>query len=172
MSTSARGADFEHAGLAEMIAQQLESSRARGSSTSPRRRCDISREGRSPTLVTSISLASGMRVTMAQPNKRLDLFGIGERGAQADGNVVGEVIAANGHHAGMRHRAVVEHGNVGGTGADVGHADAEFALVGAEDGIGAGERFEDGVVHVDAGAVQRRHHVLGCGGGGGDDVDA
>ena len=36
---------------------------------------------------------------------------------------------------------------------DVGQADAEFALVGAQHGVGAGQGLEDRVVDMNAGAI-------------------
>ena len=107
---------------------------------------------------------------MAQPNIFLMFSASGMRRAEADADIVGEVVATDRDRAGVNHHAFVVHDQVGRSGADVDQANAQLALVGLQHGVGAGQRFEDGVVHVDAGAVQRRDHVLRRGGAGGHDV--
>ena len=74
--------------------------------------------------------------------------------------------------AGIGDRAFLEDDEVGGTGADVGEANAQFALIGAQHGVGAGQRLEDGVVDMNAGAVHSGDDVLRRAGGGGNHVDA
>ena len=102
----------------------------------------------------------------------LDVLGVGNGRAEADGNVVGEMVSADRNCAGVNHHAFVVHDEVGRSGANVGQADAQFALVGLQHGVGAGQRFEHGVVNVNAGAVRRRDYVLRRRGAGGDHVDA
>ncbi len=77
-----------------------------------------------------------------------------------------------GIRTGMNHHAFVVHDQVGRSRANIDQADAKFALIGLQHRVGAGQRFEDGVVNVNAGAVQRRDHVLRRGRARGDDVDA
>ncbi len=72
----------------------------------------------------------------------------------------------------MNHHAFVVDDQVGGTGTDVDETNAEFALVCLQHGIGAGERLENGIVNVNARAVQRRDNVLSGGRARGDDVYA
>ena len=71
----------------------------------------------------------------------LDLLGFRERRAQSDGQVAGEVVAADGNHSGVSDGALLEDDQFGRARADVGEADAEFALVVAKHGIGGGQRF-------------------------------
>ena len=89
-----------------------------------------------------------------------------------DREIAGEVIAANRNHAGVGDRAFLKNDELGGTRAQVGQAHAQFALVGAQHGVGTGQRLEDRVVHVDAGAIHRRDHVLHGAGRGRDHVHA
>ena len=121
------------------------------------------RDGRSPTEGTSISLPSGIRVTMAQPNIFLMFSASGSGVLEADSDIVGEVIAANRNCAGMDHHAFVVDDQVGRARADIHQADAQFALVGLQHRVSAGQRFEDGVIDVNAGAVDGGDHVLGRG---------
>src|SRR5581483_7946372 len=111
---------------------------------------------------------AGDRGTAKQP---LDFLGVGERSAQADGNVVGEVIAAERYDAGVHDGAFGQHREFGRTGADIGHASTKLALFRTQHGVGAGQAFKDGVVHVNASAVDGGNDVLGGAGGGGHQVD-
>ena len=90
----------------------------------------------------------------------LDLFRLGHRSAESDRKIAGEVIAADRNYGSVGHRAFLEDDDAGGSRAQVGQADAQFALVGAQHGVGAGQRLEHGVVHVHAGAIHRGDHVL------------
>ena len=71
---------------------------------------------------------------------------------EADCEVVGEVVAADGKDRGVGDGAFEEDGQFGGAGSDVGYADAQFALVGGEDGLGGGDALVDGVADLEAGA--------------------
>ena len=82
------------------------------------------------------------------------------------------MVAADGNDCGVCDCTFLKDDKAGGTGAQIGEADAEFAFVGAQDGIGAGQRFEDRVVHVDSGAVHGGDHVLRRARRGGHHVDA
>ena len=55
---------------------------------------------------------------------------------QADREIVGEVVAANGQNSRVRHRTFEEDDQFRGACADVGDADAKLALVGAEHSFG------------------------------------
>src|SRR5205085_12359665 len=100
----------------------------------------------------------------------LDFFGFHERCAQADSNVVGEVVAAYGNHAAVRGHAFVVDEQVSGAGADVGEADAQFFFAGAQSAIGGNQGFIDGVVHMNTGAVGNGDGVLNGAGGASDQV--
>src|SRR5438067_12446362 len=94
-----------------------------------------------------------------------DFFGFHERCAQADSNIVGEVVSAYGNNAAVRGHAFVVDEQVSGTGADVGEADAQFFFVGTQSAVGGNQGFIDGVVHVNAGAVGNGDRVLNGAGG-------
>ena len=70
----------------------------------------------------------------------LDFFRFGNRRAQADGEVVGEVIAADGQGRGVAHHAAGEDDQFGGAAADIQQAAAQFALVLREHGFGRSQR--------------------------------
>src|SRR5579859_1582713 len=167
----AAGSDeVEHAGLAQVVARHLEElARARLEdlgeealrheprwTIADRRHFDL------------VALGDAGDDSVAETG--LDLLRFRERRTQADGDVVSEVVAADGYRAGVHDDALVVDDEVGGAGADVHQADAELALVAAKRTVGDGERLEDGVVHVDAGAVHRGDDVLRGRGRGGDEV--
>ena len=101
----------------------------------------------------------------------LDLLGLGQRRAQADGDVVGEVIAADRDDAGVPHRAALVDDDVGGAAADVDEGDAELLLVARQHRFGRGELAQRRLHHVDAGAVDAGDQVLRRAGRAVDDVD-
>ena len=86
----------------------------------------------------------------------LDSFGFGNRRAQADGEIVGEVIAADGNGAGVAHHAAAVNDQLGGAAADVEQAAAEVALVLREAGFGGSQRLEHGVADQNARRDSRR----------------
>ncbi len=88
---------------------------------------------------------------------------------QADGEVVGEVVAADGDDRGVGDRAFEVDDDLGGAGSDVDQADAELALVGGEGGFGGGDGLEDGLGDFEAGLVGAGDDaLLGAGRTGGD----
>jgi hypothetical protein len=101
----------------------------------------------------------------------LDLFGRLVGGAQADGDVVGDVIAADGNDVGVPDRALLVEGQVGRAAADVGDEHAHLPLGRLQYRLGRGQGVEHRLFGADAdvaGAVlvqvlQRRR-------GRGDDV--
>src|SRR5271154_4655562 len=91
--------------------------------------------------------------------------------AQADGEIVGEMIAAHRNRGGVTDYATREGDHFGGAAADIEQAGAELAFVLREAGFGGSERLENGVVHSHAGAIYGGDNILGGGAGGSDDVD-
>ena len=59
----------------------------------------------------------------------LDLFRVRHRRTQANGNVVGEMVAANAHDSRVPEAAPLVDRNVGGAAADVDQRDAKLLLV-------------------------------------------
>src|SRR3989442_7928649 len=59
----------------------------------------------------------------------LDLFRLGDRSAESDGKVAGEVIATDRNHSSVSYRALVKYDQAGGARAQIGQANTQFALV-------------------------------------------
>src|SRR5271168_1332795 len=91
--------------------------------------------------------------------------------AQADGEIVGEMIAAHRNRGGVTDYATREGDHFGGAAADIEQTGAKLAFILREAGFGGGERLEHGVVDADAGAIYGGDDILGGSAGGGDDVD-
>ena len=72
----------------------------------------------------------------------LDFFGLGNRRAQADGQIVGEMIAAHRNGRRMAHHAVAEDDQLRRAAADIEQAAAQFALILREAGFGRSQRLE------------------------------
>ena len=85
----------------------------------------------------------------------LDLLGQVQARAQADRHVVGDVDAADRQHGGVIDRAVDEDRDVGRAAADVGHEHAELLLGIGQGRLGRGQRADDHLVDLDAGADRR-----------------
>ena len=100
----------------------------------------------------------------------LDLLGFRNRRAQADGDVVGEVIATDGDDGGVPHAAALEDGEVGGSAADVEQRDAQLFLVRGQHRLGRRELADHRIDHFDAGPVDASHEVLRRRLAAGDDV--
>src|SRR5687767_2851934 len=100
----------------------------------------------------------------------LELLGVGDRHAEADGNVVGEMVAANREDPGVPEAAPLEDREVGGAAADVHERDPELFLIGGQNRFAGGQLLEHGVGHFNAGPVDARNHVLHRRGAAGHDV--
>ena len=103
----------------------------------------------------------------------LDLDGLGlvDGRAQADGDVVGHVGAAERHDGRVADRALVEDRHVGGAAAEVEQDHAEVALVVAQHRVARGQRLEHEVEDPQVGALDGAADVLRRGHRAGDDVD-
>ncbi len=99
-----------------------------------------------------------------------DFFGFVDGRAQADGKIVGEMVAADRNGRSVARDAAGKGDEFGGAAADIEQAGAEFAFVLGEAGFGGSERFEHGVVHTNAGAIHGGDDILRGGAGSGDDV--
>src|ERR1700733_3071769 len=100
----------------------------------------------------------------------LDFFRFGAGSAQADGEIIGEMIAAYRNCGSVTDDASGECHHFRGAAADIEQASAEFALVLREAGLGGRERLENRVVHAHAGAIYGGDDILRCGAGSGDDM--
>ena len=72
----------------------------------------------------------------------------------------------------MRDRALLKNDQIARSRAEIGQADAEFAFIGPQHGVRASQRLKDGVVHMDASPVHRRHQILRRARRGGHNVHA
>src|SRR5258708_6508245 len=96
----------------------------------------------------------------------LDSFGFGDRGAQTDGQIIREVIAANRNGAGVPYHASAENNQFRGAAADVQQAAAEIALVLREARFRGSERLQDRIADEDAGLVRGGDEILRGGNSG------
>ena len=90
----------------------------------------------------------------------LQQLGLAKRRAQPGGDVARDVVAADRQHRGVLHRAAGEDEQAGRAGADVDHRDAELLLLRRQHRLGGGERREDEVDDVQAGALAALDDVL------------
>src|SRR5579885_2799803 len=102
--------------------------------------------------------------------QRLHPLGMGERGGQAAGDVVGDVAAAHRHAVGEDHVAVEEHADRRRAAAHVDDGDAELHLVLDEAGEAGGIGADHQRVDVEMGAADDGAVVAHRRGGGGDQV--
>src|SRR5437899_7570912 len=100
----------------------------------------------------------------------LHVLGGGRWRAEADRDVVRDVVAAERQDGRVPDRAVTEERDVGRSTADVHDDDAEFLLVLVQDSVTGGQRLEDDVVHGETRTIHRADEVLDRGHRGGDDV--
>src|SRR3990167_1262903 len=89
-----------------------------------------------------------------------DVVGVFGGRAQGHGDVVGDLVAGNGNHRCVTDGAFGEDGDVGGTAADVHHADAQFLFIVGEDGVGGSELFQDDIFHFQSAAAHAAFDVL------------
>ena len=111
------------------------------------------------------------KIGRGAPVMTLDLLGFGDGRAQANRQVVGEMIAANGHCAGVAHDTAAVDDQLGGATANIEQAAAQVAFILGQAGFRRGQRFEYRVVDEDAGLVCGGHQVLRCGDGRSNDMD-
>jgi len=90
----------------------------------------------------------------------LDAFGFRNRRAQADGEIVREMIAANCDSAGVANHATAVDDDFRRPTADVEEAAAHIAFILRETGVGRSERFKNSVADQDSRAIRGRDKVL------------
>src|SRR5688572_6258290 len=101
----------------------------------------------------------------------LDFFRVRDRRAQADGDDVREMVAANRHDAGMPQAAPLEDCEVRRSSADVDQSHPELFLVWRDDGFRRRQLLDDRVHHGHAGTVDAGDDVLRRRHRSSDDVD-
>src|SRR5712692_2011846 len=100
----------------------------------------------------------------------LDGLRLGDRRAQADGKIVGKMVAAHRHRGGVPHHSVGIDNHLGSPAADVEQAAAHLALIGGQAGLRRSVRLQHRPAHLHAGQVHRADDVLLRRGRGGGDV--
>ena len=90
----------------------------------------------------------------------LDLLGLGERQAQAGGDIVGDVIAADRQHHGVPDVPIHVDGQVGGAAADVADRHAHLALSVGEHHVAGGQRVQDELQHFHPGRADALAQVF------------
>src|SRR5690242_8934925 len=105
----------------------------------------------------TITLHEGRRSATMTP---LDSFGFRDRGTQTDGEIVREVITANGDGAGVAHDSAAKNEKFRGASADVQQAAAEIALVLRQTRFRGSERLKNCIADEDAGFIGRGDKIL------------
>ena len=114
-----------------------------------------------------------LAVFVAQrPVTTFEGFGSGTRGTQGGGDFAGDLFAADGQGGGVHGLVVQPQHDVGGAGAEVNGANAEFAFIRTAGGVGGGESGIDDLFDFDAGFTHTLAEVVYGGAAGADDVDA
>ena len=101
----------------------------------------------------------------------LDFFCFGDGCAEADGEIVREMIAAYGNGAGVADYAAAVNDEFGRAAADVEKAAAEVAFVLREASLGRSERLKNGVADEDSRAICGGDEILRGGDRRGDEMD-
>ncbi len=141
---------LENSALAEIVAEQVE--QLAGAGLEDLGDDALADEAR-PSRRRELDLALGDGGDDGVAVFALEPLGLGDGDVEAEGEVVGEVVAADGNDRGVGDGALEEDDEFGRARADVDEADAEFALVGGDGGLGGGDGFEDGFGDFKAGAV-------------------
>ena len=100
----------------------------------------------------------------------LDLLRFRSRRPEADGDVVRQMVAADGKHLGMPQAAFEKERHIRRPAADVHHHHAQVLLLRGQHGPARGKRLEHEVIHVKTGAGAALHDVLDRGERAGDDM--
>ncbi len=101
----------------------------------------------------------------------LDPLRFRDRCTQTDGEIIREVIAADGDRAGVAHHPTAENEQFGGAAADVQEAAAEIAFILRQTGFRGSQRLKDGIADEDAGLVGGRNKILSSGNGRSDQMN-
>ncbi len=101
----------------------------------------------------------------------LEPLGLVVQDAEPLAQVVGDLVAGDGHDGRVADRLVLEDGDVGRAAADVDEHDADLLLVVVQDGVARRQRLQHDVVDVVAGLLDAAVDVLGRRDQAGDDVD-
>ncbi len=100
----------------------------------------------------------------------LDLLGLGERQAQAGGNIVGDMVSAHRQHHGVPDMPIHVDGQVGRPAADIADGHAHLAFSVGEYHVAGGQRVQHELQHFHAGRADALAQVFDRALGGGDDV--
>ena len=90
----------------------------------------------------------------------LDFFRFGNRRAQSDGKIVGEMIAAHRNGRRVAQHSIAENNELRRAAADIEQAAAQFALILREARFRRSQRLEHGIRHFDSRLVHGNHQIL------------
>src|SRR5437762_3060163 len=90
----------------------------------------------------------------------LDPFGFGDGRAQADREIVCEVVATNGNRSGVADDAAAVNDKFCSAATDIEEAGTEIAFVLREASFGGSERFDNCVTDQDSSAIRGRYEIL------------
>jgi len=101
----------------------------------------------------------------------LDPFGFGDGRAQADREIVCEMVAANGNRSGVADDSAAVNDKFRSAATDIEEAGTEIAFVLREASFGGSERFGDCVTDQDSSAIRGRDEILRGDHGGSDNMN-
>ena len=100
----------------------------------------------------------------------LDILGGLGRGAEGDGDVVGDLVAGDRHYGGVADGALLEHSDIRRAATDVHQAHAQFLFILGQSRHAGGQRLQHQITDFEATALHALDDVLCGGDGAGDDV--
>src|SRR5882724_172970 len=89
-----------------------------------------------------------------------DALGFRDWRAQTDREIVGEMVSADWHSAGVTHDPTTIHNQFGGAAADVEQTSTEVAFVLSKASLRGGQRLDNGVADQDSGAIRGGNEIL------------
>ena len=101
----------------------------------------------------------------------LDALGLGSGRAQADGKIVGEMVAADGNHADVTNNSAAIGDDFRRATADIKQTASEVALVLGQTGFGGSERLEHRIADENARFIRGGNEILRRGNRGSDHVN-
>ena len=154
------GAKVQHARVAQVIAQKLE--QFPGARLQDFRHHTLGNQPRGPVpdrrnfYLVSFGDQRNNRVSV----RFLDSFCLGDRSAKANGKVAGEMVAAHGNCGRMCDCSLRGTRSTQWSRRPGRQGRHPVRARRAQHGIRAGQRFKDGIVHMDAGAVHSANDIL------------
>ena len=100
----------------------------------------------------------------------LDPLGLQDRGSEADGDIVGDPVTAQGQNGGVTDASLSVDGQIGSATAHVDQGYAELLVVMAQGALPRGQLLQDGVRHDESTPVDGGDNILSSRGRAGDNM--